>query len=68
MPMLHSCSFPGCATRTLGTYCWEHELLIRAEIEAERAEAAVRAEPVARDPATLEAATAQPGSTPALPV
>jgi hypothetical protein len=36
MPMLHSCGVPGCATLTLSTYCYEHELLIRAEIEAER--------------------------------
>ena len=34
--MLHSCSFPCCETRTLSTYCWEHELLIRNETEAER--------------------------------
>lgn len=36
MPMLHGCAVPGCDTLTLSTYCLEHELLIRAEIEAER--------------------------------
>lgn len=37
MPMLHGCSFPGCETLTLSAYCLEHELFIRAELEAERA-------------------------------
>jgi len=36
MPMLHSCGFQGCETFTLSTYCYEHEQLIRAEIQAER--------------------------------
>jgi hypothetical protein len=40
MPMLHSCSFPGCATRTLSTYCLEHEVVIRAKMLAERVDAA----------------------------
>ena len=40
MPMLHGCAFPGCETFTLSTYCFEHELSIRAEIEAERAQRA----------------------------
>ena len=37
MPMLHGCAFPGCSTFTLSTYCVEHELLVRAQKEAERA-------------------------------
>jgi hypothetical protein len=60
MPMLHSCSFPSCDTRTLSTYCWEHEVLIRSEIEAERDEAAVRDYPLGRELAELnEPATAR---------
>jgi hypothetical protein len=39
MPMLHSCSFPGCETRTLTPYCLEHEVLIRAKARAEREQA-----------------------------
>ena len=39
MPMLHGCAFPGCSTFTLSTYCVEHELLVRALKEAERAHA-----------------------------
>ncbi|MGH3010080.1 MAG: hypothetical protein ACRDLM_11845 [Gaiellaceae bacterium] len=37
MPMLHGCAFSGCTTFTLSTYCIEHELLIRALKESERA-------------------------------
>jgi hypothetical protein len=37
MPMLHGCAFPGCSTFTLSTYCVEHELLVRALKESERA-------------------------------
>jgi len=40
MPMLHGCAFPGCSTFTLSTYCVEHELLVRAAKESERAHAA----------------------------
>ena len=40
MPMLQSCSFPGCETRTLSTYCLEHEVVTRANMVAERAQAA----------------------------
>jgi hypothetical protein len=40
MPMLHGCAYPGCATFTLSTYCIEHELMIRAQKESERAQAA----------------------------
>jgi hypothetical protein len=40
MPMLHGCAFPGCSTFTLSTYCVEHELLVRAQKESERALAA----------------------------
>ncbi|MFL5960223.1 MAG: hypothetical protein ACJ75G_08180 [Gaiellaceae bacterium] len=39
MPMLHGCGFPGCSTLTLSTYCVEHELLVRALKESERAHA-----------------------------
>jgi hypothetical protein len=39
MPMLHGCAFPGCSTFTLSTYCVEHELLVRALKESERAQA-----------------------------
>ena len=47
MPMLHSCSFAGCDTRTLSTYCLEHEVVVRAKMLAERMEAAeARDEPV----------------------
>ncbi len=28
--MLHSCSYPGCDTRTLSTYCLEHEVVVEA--------------------------------------
>lgn len=38
MPMLHGCAFPGCSTFTLSTYCVEHELLVRALKESERAQ------------------------------
>lgn len=52
MPMLHGCAFHGCETFTLSTYCVEHELLIRAEIETERAaKIATRDEPTVRDSA-----------------
>ena len=37
--MLHGCAFPGCSTFTLSTYCVEHELLVRAVKESERAQA-----------------------------
>jgi hypothetical protein len=40
MPMLHGCAFSGCTTFTLSTYCIEHELLIRALKESERAHVA----------------------------
>ena len=40
MPMLHGCAFPGCSTFTLSTYCVEHELLVRAVKESERAHVA----------------------------
>jgi hypothetical protein len=60
MPMLHGCAFPGCSTFTLSTYCVEHELLVRAVKESERAHAtdtALAADaPLAAD-AALTAAT-----------
>ena len=53
--MLHSCSFAGCDTRTLSTYCLEHEVVVRAKMLAERMEAAE-----ARDePLTAELAESQ---------
>jgi hypothetical protein len=45
MPMLHGCAFPGCSTFTLSTYCVEHELLVRALKESERAHAALHEDP-----------------------
>jgi hypothetical protein len=27
MPMLHSCSYPGCPSLTFGAYCLDHEAL-----------------------------------------
>ena len=42
MPMLHNCAFAGCSTLTLSTYCWEHEVFIRRELEAERTQATAR--------------------------
>lgn len=45
--MLRGCTFPHCETLTLGAYCLEHELFIRAEIEAERARDADRSHGVA---------------------
>jgi hypothetical protein len=49
VPMLHGCAFRGCQTLTLSTYCYEHELSSRAEIEAERAPLATRNEPTTRE-------------------
>jgi hypothetical protein len=49
MPMLHGCAFSGCETFTLSTYCFEHEQLIRSELEAERAQLAARDEPTTRE-------------------
>jgi hypothetical protein len=46
MPMLHGCAFAGCETCT---YCFEHERLIRSEVEAERAQCAARDEPTTRE-------------------
>ncbi len=60
MPMLHSCSFPSCDTLTLSPYCFDHEQVIRAEMEAERAQAAIRAEPLTRELAAVSAATVEP--------
>jgi hypothetical protein len=51
MPMLHGCAFDGCETFTLSTYCFEHERLIRSEVEEERAQLAARDEPTARESA-----------------
>jgi hypothetical protein len=58
--MLHGCAFPGCSTFTLSTYCVEHELLVRAVKESERAhhsETALAADaPLAADAALAAAA------------
>jgi hypothetical protein len=35
--MLRGCTFPDCETLTLSAYCLEHELFIRAELEADGA-------------------------------
>lgn len=49
MPMLHGCAFSECETFTLSTYCFEHDQLIRSELEAERARLAARDEPTSRE-------------------
>lgn len=59
MPMLRSCSFPGCETRTLSAYCWEHERLLRSEVDEERDQVAMRDHPLARELAAMYAATQQ---------
>jgi hypothetical protein len=53
MPMLHSCSLPSCETLTLSTYCFEHERVIRARADAERAQVADRDQAIARESAGL---------------
>ena len=67
MPMLHRCSFSDCDTLTLSPYCFEHELLIRAELEAERQQAAVRDEPLARGAAAVAAPSHAWRASPELP-
>ncbi len=57
MPMLHSCSSPGCETRTLGTYCLEHEVQIRAKMVLERAQITDAHD----EPLSAEAAEVAPG-------
>jgi hypothetical protein len=47
--MLHGCTFAGCETLTLSTYCFEHERVIRAEMEAERAQPVECDEAMARE-------------------
>lgn len=49
MPMLHGCAFAGCETFTLSTYCFEHERVVRAEVEAERAQPAACDQAMARE-------------------
>jgi hypothetical protein len=50
MPMLHSCGFSGCDTRTLSTYCLEHEVVVRAKMLAEQMESAdARDEPLSAE-------------------
>lgn len=56
--MLHGCAFAGCDTFTLGTYCFEHERLIRAELETEREQVAARDEPTTRGSAGVPRAAA----------
>ncbi len=63
MPMLHGCAFPGCTTLTLSTYCVEHELLVRAVKESERAHA-VEPDELDRD-AVLMAASKDEAREPA---
>ncbi|HZT84542.1 MAG TPA: hypothetical protein VE984_03870 [Gaiellaceae bacterium] len=58
MPMLHGCAFSDCETFTLSTYCFEHEQLIRSEVEAERARLAARDEPTTRETAQAPRAAA----------
>jgi hypothetical protein len=64
MPMLHGCAFPECSTFTLSTYCVEHELLMRALKESERASHAASLSEPAAD-AALTAASAREAQTPA---
>ncbi len=59
MPMLHGCGFPGCSTLTLSTYCVEHELLVRALKESERAAHTASLHELAGD--VSAALTAAPG-------
>jgi len=54
MPMLHNCGFAGCSTLTLSTYCWEHEVFIRRELEAERMQATARSRRVAAELVLLD--------------
>jgi hypothetical protein len=49
MPMLHGCGYAGCETLTLSTYCLQHEQVIRAQIETERARATACDEPTTRE-------------------
>lgn len=49
MPMLHGCAFPECSTFTLSTYCVEHETLVRALKESERAAHAASSHELAAD-------------------
>jgi len=49
MPMLHGCAFPECSTFTLSTYCVEHEPLVRAVKESERAAHAAALHELAAD-------------------
>jgi hypothetical protein len=58
MPMLHGCAFLDCETLTLGTYCFEHDRFIRAELEAERAQLVARDEPTTRELARAPQAAA----------
>lgn len=62
MPMLHGCAFPGCSTFTLSTYCVEHELLVRALKESERAQ---HAEADLAEDAPLTAETQRESAEPA---
>jgi hypothetical protein len=64
MPMLHGCAFPGCSTFTLSTYCVEHELLVRALKESERAHAAAQEDVAAAADAALTADTALTAAAP----
>jgi hypothetical protein len=64
MPMLHGCAFPGCSTFTLSTYCVEHELLVRALKESERAQVAAHDEIADAADAALTADTALTAAAP----
>jgi hypothetical protein len=56
MPMLHGCAFSGCETFTLSTYCFEHDQLIRAELEAQRAQLVAQDAPTSRELADTQQA------------
>jgi hypothetical protein len=63
MSMLHNCGFASCSTLTLSTYCWEHEVFIRKELEAQRTQATARYRRVTPEFVVLdEVVTPQPAS------
>ena len=67
MPMLHGCAFPACSTLTLSTYCVEHELLVRALKESERAHVLTHDDVTADSALTAEALATEAALTSATP-
>lgn len=62
MPMIRTCSAPGCRTRTLGEFCLEHEPLPATAVD-ERAPAR-RAQTVSTKRAQLPIAFDEAGAMP----